>query len=617
MTVYAETFRDLSGGMNLQTAPGSLRASESPFLQNLTWYGGALCCRRGQVALGGMLPGALCCAPMLYHGWLVAHIGRQLRAFKLQPESETECARGRERIVLYAADFPETPGVFLPYRGDLLYKTRGAYARVTWDAESDTLHGALLRDTMDSTNAYAPVIQLNTDPETGAGDLYQPENRLCGDKIVRFTPKEGVRAYHLPVQGIDLIRSVTVSGVSVSDYTADPEAGTITFPSAPTGGENAVEIRYRKENPALFQSVMDCGAAAVFGASQGLCIVTGGGAAQPNAWFWSGHNSVAMDPTYFPESQYNLAGDGSDPITAFGCQQDMLVVFQSRGLGRAAFSLAEVSGRAQIAMNYARISETMGCDLPGSVQLVENHLVWCSRRYGVCRLESSSAALENEVRVLSRKLHGDGPIPGLLHRLQRLETAQIRSADTGRKYLLVLGQEAFEWNYEISDCGDPAWFYHRGIQGIGFAVAGEELFEVTEPGVVASFQRCCMDFDGPIEKILTLPPRSLGGPDRQKTVKSVLFTTRSVGSCNTEIVYSCDDARRRDPTNLVSGSWRLWPRDLTRRSLGCQSFERVFRRHPGFHNIRHLGIRLYNNEAGMDLSLVSAQILYTLRGRVR
>ncbi len=616
MTVYAETFQNLSGGMNLQTAPGSLRAGESPFLQNLSWQGGTLCCRRGQVALGEMLPGAVCCAPMLWHGWLVAHVGRQLRAFKLRQESGSERNVCAEQTVLWAADFPETPGVFLPYRDSLLYKTRGAYARISWNAETDTLSGSLLRDTEEGTNAYVPVIQINTDPETGAGDLYQPENRLCGDKIVRFTPREGVREYHLPVQNIDFVRSVTVSGEPVTECIADIRTGVVFFAAAPTGGDNAVEIRYRKENPALFSSVMDCAAATVFGGGQNLCVVLGGCSAQPNAWFWSGHTSAAMDPTYFPASQYNLAGDGADPITAFGCQQDMLVIFQASGLGRASFSLAEVSGRAQIAMNYTRISEAMGCDLPGSVQLVENHLVWCSRRYGVCRLDASSAALENEVRILSRKLHGDSP-RSLLRRLQTVETEQVRSADTGRKYLLVLGQEVFEWNYEISTCADPSWFYHRGIRGVGFAAAGDELYEVTAAGTVASFQRCCMDFGGPIEKILSLPPRQLGGADRQATVKSVLFHTRTEGSCNTAVVYTCDEKRRQDPTNLVSGSWRIWPRDLTRRSLGCQSFERTFRRHPGFHNIRHLSIRMYNNEAGMDLSLVSAQILYTLRGRVR
>lgn len=56
------------------------------------------------------------------------------------------------------------------------------------------------------------MIQLNTDPKTGAGDLYQPENRLSAYKKVRFNAVAGVTEYHLPVQAIDEVRSVTVSG---------------------------------------------------------------------------------------------------------------------------------------------------------------------------------------------------------------------------------------------------------------------------------------------------------------------------------------------------------------------------------------------------------------------
>ena len=43
----------------------------------------------------------------------------------------------------------------------------------------------------------------------------------------------------------------------------------------------------------------------------------------------------------------------------------------------------------------------------------------------------------------------------------------------------------------------------------------------------------------------------------------------------------------------------------------------VFRRNPGFHSLRHLSARLYNNTAGEDLSFVSAQIIYEYRGRQR
>ena len=621
MKIEAERFSDFSGGLNLLHSPHSLRPSESPEMQNLTWDRGALCCRRGQTALGQLAAGVVCCAPRLFHGWLVAHAGHALLAFKIQRASDTERAAGTRLAVAYAADLAETAGVFLPWRETLIYKTRGAFITIAWDAETDTLRGAFLRDTAAETGAYVPVIQLNTDPETGAGDLYQPENRLCGDRIVRFTAKRDVTDYHLPVGEIDLVRTVTVNGEPVIDYTVDLSAGIVRFSAAPAVTEpavnNTVEIRYRKENPAAFRSVMDCAVGTLFALGQGLCLVLGGGEAQPNAWYWSGNSDTAMDPTYFPMSQYNLAGSMRDPITAFGTQQNRLVIFQAGSMGQAACSTAELSGRAQIAMDYARISDSVGCDLPGSLQSVENHLVWCSRRHGVIRLENRSAAGESSLRVLSRKLHGDRRGMGLLPALRGAETAQVRSVETGRKYLLLVGDAAWEWNHEISDAADPAWFFHRGIQGVGFVPEGEALYEVLPSGVTAVFRRNCMDFGGPIEKRYTLPPRTLGSDTRQKTVKSVVFTTRPEGSCNTEITYLCDFGQRRDPTNLKDAAWALWPRNLTRRSLHCPPYPRVFRRHPGFHNVRHFGVQLCNNEAGTDLSLAAVTILYTLRGKVR
>lgn len=619
MKEYSETFRDLTGGINLRDPAFRLRGGESPFLQNLTWRNGALRCRRGQVLLGRMLPGVLACAPALFHGWLVAHVQGQIRAIRLTDDDATaETAVGRQQIALYDPTLPRLGGTFFRWRDALYYKTRGAYLRVTWDARHDTLRG----ERLGGGSAYVPVIQRNTDPETGAGDLYQPENRLSPDKRVLFTAKDGVAEYRLPVHPVDAVQAVYVSGALTSRWAADLESGTVRFfeppPQTDPPVNNTVEIRFRKENPEAFASVMDCDTAAVFGADRDLCVVLGGCSAQPNAWFWSGSGSLGMDPTYFPVSQYNLAGDSDSPITAFGKQQNRLVIFQSDAVGRADFSTEELNGRAQIAMDYTRINAGIGCDLPGSVQLVENNLVWCSRRHGVCRLENTSAALENNVRVLSRKLHGRGGAGDLLRAVRAARDTGVCSADTGERYLLIAGDEAFEWNYALSTPEDPGWFYHRGVRASGLVPAeGGRLFSLLPSGEAAEFQSVCMDFEGPIEKVYTLPPRSLGGLDRQKTVKRVLFVLPGDANTNTRVTYTGDFGRRDDATNLIVSAWRLSPRNLARRDLACRPFPRVFRRHPGFHNLYHLGVRLSNSEPGVDMPLISAEIIYTMRGRTR
>ena len=386
---------------------------------------------------------------------------------------------------------------------------------------------------------------------------------------------------------------------------------------APSEGSNNVEIMYYKRNPDAFRSVMDCTRMTVFGGAQELCVVLGGCGSQPNAYFWSGSTSAAMDPTYFPVNQYNLAGDAADEITGFGKQQNLLVIFQPRSVGRAAFGTAEIGGRVQITLDYTRINAEIGCDLPRTIQLVENNLVWCSRRDGVCYLKDSSAARENNIVRISRKVNGDDRNPGLLELLRTAGAEEVWSLDTGEKYLLGAGSDAWEWNYAVSGAADPSWFSHTGIRGVAFLTELRRIWELTCDGTVAEFQRSFADFGAGIDKVYVLPPQNFGGYDRLKNIRSVLFTTRGDASTNTQIEYACDYGSRTDPTPLRVGAWRLSPRDLSRRDLRCSPFAFTARRKPGWHNIRHLRVKLFNNEAGADLSLVSAQIFYTFRARQR
>jgi hypothetical protein len=311
-------------------------------------------------------------------------------------------------------------------------------------------------------------------------------------------------------------------------------------------------------------------------------------------------------------NQYNLVGDNDDPITAMGKQQNMLVIFQPRSTGRAVFGTVELGGSdgheglVQITMNYTRINAEIGCDLPGSLQLVENNLVWCNRRYGVCRLKDSSAAYENNITILSRKINGDYRLDGLLEQLKLVADDEVRSVDTGKRYVLTFGTNAYEWNYELSEPSNPSWFFHTGILGVGFVpLENEVLYEVTADGKVATFEPVFSDFGTTaIEKIYRFPPRDFGSYDRLKNIKSILVTTRSDAPTDTALKYICDYAERNDQTNLV-----VVPNE--------RNFAVVFRRKPGYHNIHHLGIELSNNTAGEDLNLISAQIFYEYRGRTR
>lgn len=609
---YTQRFENLAGGLNLRDLDYLLKPNESPEMKNLNWHDGVLSCRDGQTLLSKSREQVYACAEEPFHDRLVVHCGASLYAVTPSTGSWMTLLQNvaRER------------GTFFRYNEFLMYKNRGGYYKIAYREPSDGLFAESIYSDEIRSGAFIPVIQLNTDPKTGAGDLYQPENRLSAYKKVRFNAAAGVAEYHLPVQAIDEVRSVTVSGVLQAEaaYTVDAEAGTITFRTAPTVSNppenNTVEICYRKENPDAYNSIMDCAYATVYGGNRDLCVVLGGCPAQPNAYFWSGNTQLAMDPSYFPMSHYNLAGDASDAITGFGKQQNMLIVLKEHSVGRVTYGTEKINEREQITMNYTRINSRIGCDLPWTIQLVENNLVFCNRRDGVHLIRDSSAAYENNIVCISRKVNGDTYRHGLTWALRQADADLVCSVDTDRKYLVVYQGEAYEWDYTLSEYQNPTWFYHTNLKAVCFAHLNEQLWEFSTSALY-SFERSFMDDGEAIEKVYRFPTQYFGSYDRMKTVKSVLFSTRADATTHTRITWGCDYGTREDATPIITDAYQLVPRDLRRRALGAGLYAGVSRRKPGYHNIHHFTMTLANNEPGKDLTIVSAQIFYIFCGRTR
>ena len=600
---YSLSYERLSGGLNLWELDYRLRRNESPEMKNLMWRDGALNCRDGQVWLDDTARGsAWAMAEKPFHDRLVFHAGGALYAWRLREKT----------LQTLLSELPENAGSFFRYNGALYYKNRGAYVAVRYEAETDSLSA-------EPVAAYTPVTLINADPDSGAGDLYQPENRLSGEKTVWYNAKSGVTVYRLPVRDIDGVTAVTVDGVSLGteDYTVDAAAGTLTFQTAPPvtspATNNTVRISYTKANPEATSSIMDCRYAAVCGGTGALCVVLAGSPAQPNAYFWNGSH-IAMDAGYFPMPQYQLAGDSSDPITGFGKQQSYLIVFKENSLGRTAVSETTLDGRATPEMPFVPINSELGCDRPGTVCLVENNLVWAHSRHGVLRLRDTSAAYENNVSCISRKINGGGAVKGLLEDLKESPACAI---DDGHRYVISAGGHAWVWDYELSEPGDPSWFYWTEIGARAFAADGEKLCHLDAQGRLSGFERVYADYGRAIEKVYRFATEHFGGYDRLKNVNSVVLVMRSDTNATASLSYITDHERRADQSELRAWSWGLVPRNLSFRSLRGRGFASVFRRRCRCRGVRHFTMRLYNNTLGQDLSVVSAQVFYSYQGRQR
>ena len=442
------------------------------------------------------------------------------------------------------------------------------------------------------------------------------------DTIITFVAKFGVVTYQLPVKEVDAVTEVKVNGevkAESTDYAVDLTKGQVVFVTAPPVSNppvnNTVEITYSKANEDAMNAIMDCPYAIVYGGSQEVCIVLGGCKKQPNAFFWCGNDSVGMNEAYWPMSFYNLAGDSEDGITGFGKQYGTLVIFKEKSLGKSAYSVEDVDDRDSISLTYTAINAKIGCDLPWTIQLIENNLVFCNTEGGVHIVRDSTSALENNIECLSRNVNGTDQRPGLLADVRASET--VTGFDDGNHYWVVANGHAYLWDYLLSAWKDPSWFYFTNIDGVAFFRTVDKSYHLDAHGRVTVFSRIFLDYGQSIEKVYQFPPQFFDSYDRLKDILYCIFTVRSDTDSVVRIRYESDYERRYDLTDIQSLSWKLSPRNLAYRCLSIQRFAHVARRKPGCRHVRHFSFRLENKEPAQDLAIISAQIYFRYLGRDR
>lgn len=610
---YVADFPKLTGGLNLWELDYRMDANQSPDMKNLWWQDGVLQCRDGQVFISDQILGTgYTCYDSLFWGNAFFHVGGKI--YYGAPDSEGESLVTKE----LCSGVPEARGTFFRYLDWLFYKNKGGFIRISYQPdEEERFKAEQLVDV-----AFTPVILLNASPEYGSGDLYQPENRISPKKTVRYNAAKDVKEYHLPVKEVDAIVEVKVDGevkTPTTDYTEDLKAGTVTFVTAPPvttpATNNTVEITYSKANEEAMKSIMDCSYAMVAGGDRSICILLAGSEEQPNAVFWNSNDNLSMNPAYYPMSYYNLVGDTEDPVSGFGRQYSDILVLKQHSVGKLEFTVETIDGRNSISFTYTNINSKTGCDLPWTIQLIENNLVFCNTYQGVHVVRSSSAAYENNIECISRNVNGKEE-RGLLADVRSAEV--VASFDDDDRYWLIAGGNVYAWDYSLSTYAEPSWFFFENVPAVCmFQDDTHRKYHMDVQGRVTLFVRRFYDYGQAIEKLYRFPTLYFGSVDRLKDVTSVLISVRSDTDTVVSIRYDTDYESRLDLTPIRAFSWRLVPRNLAHRSLAVYRYSYVARRNPGCRHIRHFSMTFSNKDPGSDLAIVSAQVFYKFQGKER
>lgn len=598
----------LDGGLNLWELDYKLDPNQSPDTLNMYWKDGSLMSRQGQ--------------EYLYEATLNDPFGDFYAGYKRLWSNRWICHKGTK---LYAVDItngthmtiysgsltPTAGGTFFVFGDNLYYMNGHEYIRIT--------PGLVASDVI----PYIPTVLVNRTPSGIGGDTYEDENRIAAGKKIQFTADGTSTEYHLPYTELDASPAMTaiVNGTEMAEgsgFTVNRTTGVVTFSTAPSqttpATPNNVEITCYKENVDAKNSIMSCTCITTYGSDRSMSVICGGPAAQPNAYFWSGNNSLGLDPSYFPFDYYNFAGNTDEYVTGFGKQQDMLVIFKERSIGKSKFSIETVNGMAYLKLPYTPVNDTVGCNIENSIRLIENNLVFANTESGVYVLLDTSAAGENNVLRISRNVNGDRTNKGLLHDLQSVASTGVTSYDDGHRYWITAAGHAYLWDYELHGYRTKeeklTWFYFDNIRPLSWFSTENEHFYGRADGSLVKFVDAYHDFGEPMLRRYTFATQRFGTYDVLKDVVRVIFAVRSDTDTIMNITYKTDYETRDDLTPIRAWAWKLVPRNLSYRSLKVIPYALTAIRKPRCFHVRHFTMTIYNNELYSDMSLVSAQIVY-------
>lgn len=162
---------------------------------------------------------------------------------------------------------------------------------------------------------------------------------------------------------------------------------------------------------------------------------------------WSGLDN----PLYFPENCYAYVGNSNQAVTGFGRQNDTLVIFKERETYYTQYMRnSDITAQDlidQSVVDYAassvyfpmiQLHPNIGCDLPDTVQLCRNRLVWACSDGNVYTLMSEDQYSERNIYCIS----------DMIKRKLKNETGKAYSADWNGHYMLFYGSHIYVMNYE-------------------------------------------------------------------------------------------------------------------------------------------------------------------------
>lgn len=599
----------LNGGLNIQDLEHKIADNQSPDMLNMWCKNNVLSKRWGQayvsLTLGGeaLTLGAIKGISGEFNGYVCIHANTKLYKWNTVTDVCTELAT-----------VAATACTFFEFNGNL-YHIDGSEIRAITSAWS-----------IAAVTPYVPVTYINCAPDLSDSTANEDLNLLGAGFTVWYNGDGDKTEYHLPLTGLDATEIVVyVGGVLktlTSDYTWVSATGVVTFGTAPALGTNNVKITAYKTVAANKAKIAGCTIGVPFGGesssvSGGSRVFLMGNATYPRTYWYSDlGSSQSYGAAYFPETQFEELSSNGDAIKAAAKQAGNLIILKEHSL----FKVGYVFDGETVYYPVVEFNSSIGCDIPKSVQLIDNNLVFANTSGGVFMIINTSNSAEENVRPISTNINGTSGKQGLL---DEASLTAATSIDYDRKYWLQVNDNVYLWDYDLvpftgstQGARRLAWFKFDNISADYWHGDQNVLYYGTGTSIV-KFKDALNDFDAAIPAYWKSKAIDFGAPNYLKRILRV-FPSINV-STNASITVTVIDENKVtffskkleiDSFSWSTFAWNTFTWDVSR-------FSKPYRLKTRVKKIVYCQVVIEGNELNRDCGITDIVISYIILSEVK
>lgn len=580
-------------GLNIHDLEYELDDSQTPNMLNMYYRNGTFGKRYGQSVLKQFDSNINRMAQ--YNGRIVIHTGNKLY------DGDT----------VIKSDLPDKEGMFINFNNHLYYI-------IAPEGETNGMFLDYNGTTITNVVAKVPDVIINAKPDLSVFDAMEDYNMLTSEYRLLYhgdgTSKE-FKLYGEPTS----VKEVKVDNAVTTAYTFSD--GKVTLNTAASEGTNNVAITVYKAATEYYNEICNNKYWCAYGGNnKSRIVLAGGGKAKY-------YYSDVFDATYWPESNYGILGNSEEDITGLAVQYSIMVAFKPNEMYQ--FSYYTQSSNTTTndreygigAFQTAIINDQVGCDVPGSIQLINNQLVWANTKMGLFVLNSTNILDERNVRPISRNIEGGIRTNGIL---EEHELTKAVSAEWDKKYFISVNGTCYMWDYNLgiyyntgkadNDASRLCWFKFDNWNANQYINVGDELYYSYENKLITCKAGIYNDFGEPIHAIYQTPLFQFKAQSYLKTIKNIYIQCRGDEATTINLKYITEDNPdgeiEPEPIIINTNGWDTFTWSSFVWSMAA--FGTTFRRKCQLKKIQMASLLFENNDADRDMSISHLAIEYSI-----